>query len=203
MMKLDRKITSDPVTMESIRRRFCDILGVNYKDAVKGGNIRAKNIKLSSLDKPVDIDITFNTKTNKVRYSTDEALKEFYSSMGKEEKEEVVANVVFAKRFLKKIKAYKPDRGDTPQGGLGGVGIENWILQNGGSFVAAAKEFMAVADECGDDFETFRHKYAVIDYGENHQGKGENDNFVTHNMSKAGYDKMRQALRVYLDQLGA
>ena len=203
MMKLDKKITSDPVTMESIRRRFCDILGVDHKDAVKSGNIRAKNIKLSSLDKPVDIDITFNTKTNKVRYSTDEALKEFYSSMGKEEKEEVVANVVFAKRFLKKIEAYKPDRGDTPQGGLGGVGIENWILQNGGSFVAAAKEFMAVADECGDNFETFRHKYAVIDYGENHQGKGGNDNFVTHNMSKAGYDKMRQALRVYLDQLGA
>ena len=154
---------------------------------------------LPGLDAPVDIDITFATKTNKVKYSTDVALKEFYSSMTPEKREEIVANVVFAKRFFKAIEAYKPDRGDIPQGGLGGVGIENWILQNGGSFLAAAREFMRVANECGDDFEVFKEKYAVFDYGQNHQG-GDYDNFIVHNMSPAGYDKMRHALRDYLAQ---
>ena len=119
------------------------------------------------------------------------------------DREEVVANVVFAKRFLKQSGAYKPYRKNKPdsQGGLGGVGIENWILQSGGSFVAAAKGFMDVADECGDDFEAFKTRYAIIDYGENHQGEGRNDNFVEHNMTQEGYDKTRRALRAYLDQL--
>lgn len=203
MMKLDRKITSDSEAMERIRRSFCDVLGMQYEDIIRNGNIRAKGVKFPSLDEPVDIDVTFNTKTNKVRYSTDVALKEFYSSMSDADREEVVANVVFAKRFLKQSEAYKPYRMNKPdsQGGLGGVGIENWILQNGGSFVAAAKGFMDVADECGDDFEAFKSRYAIIDYGENHQGEGRNDNFVEHNMTQEGYDKTRRALRAYLDQL--
>ena len=203
MMKLDRKITSDSEAMERIRRSFCDVLGMQYEDIIRNGNIRAKGVKFPSLDEPVDIDVTFNTKTNKVRYSTDVALKEFYSSMSDVDREEVVANVVFAKRFLKQSGAYKPYRKNKPdsQGGLGGVGIENWILQSGGSFVAAAKGFMDVADECGDDFEAFKTRYAIIDYGENHQGEGRNDNFVEHNMTQEGYDKTRRALRAYLDQL--
>ena len=203
MMKLDRSITIDEAKMDQIRDAFCDIFGLDTpekrSEAIKGGNFRIKSVILSGLDEPVDIDITFATKTNKVQYSTDVALREFYDSMDPAKREEVVANVVFAKQFLKAIKAYKPDRGDTPQGGLGGVGVENWILQNGGSFKAAAKDFMRVADECGDDFELFKGKFAVFDYGENHQGGG-NDNFVTRNMSKEGYDKMRVALRAYLDQ---
>ena len=205
MMKLDRSITIDEAKMDQIRDAFCDIFGLDTpekrSEAIKGGNFRIKSVILSGLDEPVDIDITFATKTNKVQYSTDVALKEFYDSMDPAKREEVVANVVFAKQFLKAIKAYKPDRGDTPQGGLGGVGVENWILQNGGSFKAAAKDFMRVADECGDDFELFKGKFAVFDYGENHQGGG-NDNFVTRNMSKEGYDKMRVALRAYLEQNG-
>lgn len=199
MMKLDRKDFTDSTKRKQILNAFCDILGLSA-DAVKGGNIRAKHVLLPGLDEPVDIDITFAVKTNKVRYSTDVALKEFYASMTPEKKEEVVANVVFAKRFLKAAEAYKANRGETPQGGLGGVGIENWVLQSGGSFLAAAREFMQVANECGDNFEAFKGKYAVFDYGQNHQG-GEYDDFVVSNMSKEGYDKMRQALREYLAQI--
>ena len=108
--------------------------------------------------------------------------------------------MVFAKRFLKSIHAYKPDRSDRTQGGLGGVGVENWILQNGGSFLAATRSFMETANECGDDLDAFRGKYAIFDYGQNHQGGG-NDNFVVRNLNQVGYDKMREALAEYLAQV--
>lgn len=204
MMKLDRRIIENPNSRAQILDAFCDVLGLDTPekraDAIKSGNFRTKHVMLPGLDEPVDIDITFATKTNKVQYSTDVALGEFYDSMPPDKREEVAANVVFAKRFLKAIGAYKPDRGDNPEGGLGGVGIENWILQNGGSFLAAAREFMRIADECGDNFEAFRGKYAIFDYGQNHQGGG-NDNFVTRNMSQSGYDKMRTALQRFLDTI--
>ena len=81
-------------------------------------------------------------------------------------------------------------------GGLGGVGIENWVLQHGGSFKQAARDFLAVADNCSS-FEDFRAHYPVWDYGENHKGirSKPHDNFVADNMNQEGYDRMKQALR--------
>ena len=118
-----------------------------------------------------------------------------------EKHQQVVANIIFAKQFLKAAEAYKPNRGDTPQGGLGGVGVENWILQNGGSFLSAAKEFVSVANEC-QSFDEFKTKYAVWDFGENHMAKGErqHDNFVTDNMNAVGYERMKEALITFLSQ---
>lgn len=100
------------------------------------------------------------------------------------------------------LKNRKPDKGETSQGGLGGVGVENWVLQNGGSFLSAAKEFMSVAEKC-KNFEEFKAKYAVWDFGENHMAKGErqHDNFVSDNMSADGYKRMKQALVAFLQQV--
>ena len=208
MMKLDREYygkDGNNTKMDEIRDTFCQLMGITSPEekaeALKGGNFRVKNVKLNGLDAPVDIDITFSHKTNKVRYSTDMALNDFYHSMNREDRENVVANVVFAKKFLKLAGAYKPDRGDTPQGGLGGVGVENWILQNGGSFLAAARDFMAVAEQCSS-FDEFCSRYTIWDFGENHMAKGEkqHDNFVADNMSAAGYERMKEALGAFLAQ---
>lgn len=205
MMKLDRRDFGDPTKMDRIRDAFCELMGIvdpaEKEEAIKGGNFRVKNVQLDGLDAPVDIDITFAQKTNKVQYSTDMALNDFYSSMTSEQRSLVVANVIFAKKFLKAAGVYKPDRGDKPQGGLGGVGVENWIIQNGGSFVAAAKEFMEAAEKC-KDFAEFKKIYAVWDFGENHiaKGKKQHDNFVADNMSSAGYEKMKAALAEFLAQ---
>lgn len=85
----------------------------------------------------------------------------------------------------------------------GGVGIENWILQNGGSFAAAAKDFVANSE--GLNFSSFKEKYTVWDFGENHMssenGKYLHDEFVSNNMDEDGYDKMKQTLKAYLFQL--
>ena len=115
----------------------------------------------------------------------------------------VVANILQAKKVLKKANAYKPNRGDNPEGGLGGVGIENWILQHGGSFYDAAKSFVAAAD--GKSFEDFLHTYEIWDFGDNHlaekRGKYSHDEFIANNMSREGFIKMTSALKEYLKEI--
>lgn len=206
MMKLDLQFFRNDEKFNEFRNKLLERMGVTTQEekekALANGNIRIKNVKLDSLDEPVDIDITFTHKTNKVQYSTDMALKEYYDSMPPEIREQVVANVLFAKKYLKAKKVYKRQQSDQDQGGLGGVGVENWIIQNGGSFIAAAKEFMAVAEQC-ESFEEFKSKYAIWDFGENHMIRGvvSHDNFVVHNMNAYGYKKMKDALKEFLAQV--
>ena len=205
MMKLDLQFFRDSEKFNDFRNKLLERMGATTPEeqgkALANGNIRIKNVKLESLDEPVDIDITFTHKTNKVQFSTDMALKEYYDSMPPEVREQVVANVLFAKKYLKAKKVYKRQQSDQDQGGLGGVGVENWIIQNGGSFIAAAKEFMAVAEQC-ESFEEFKSKYAIWDFGENHMIRGvvSHDNFVVHNMNAYGYKKMKDALKEFLAQ---
>ena len=94
-------------------------------------------------------------------------------------------------------------KGSYSEGGLGGIGIENWILQNGGSFEKAAREFLNFSE--GKDFEAFGNAYQIWDFGENHlaekKGFYKHDNFIKNNMTSDGYLKMKQALQNYLDSL--
>jgi len=110
----------------------------------------------------------------------------------------VLANIILAKKILKEASAYKPARSDITQGGLGGVGVENWILQNGGSFEEAVMNFLNYAHD--RNFDEFQEVYQVWDFGENHlaerRGHYVHDNFVN-NMSEAGYNKMKKALLSY------
>ena len=109
------------------------------------GDIRWKKVNIAE-DKQVDIDISFGVKTNKVQYSSDECLRDRLSTIKElypDQYNNVIANIILAKRVLKdpEVNAYKPRRTDSSQGGMGGIGIENWILQNGGSFVQACHSF--------------------------------------------------------------
>ena len=91
---------------------------------------------------------------------------------------------------------------------MGGIGIENWILQNGGSFVQACHSFLdAAVDENGDivPFEQFKDNYQLWDFGENHfsarKGTYLHDNFIECNMNRNGYEKMVGAFQGYLKSL--
>ena len=99
-------------------------------------------------------------------------------------------------------KVYKLNRGETSQGGLGGVGIENWILQNGGSFVDAANSFLRAAEN--RSFSEFQSIYPIWDFGENHLAERKDqyphDNFVANNMSKDGYERMVSILTMYMKE---
>ena len=202
MMRLDKTILSDPKKLGLLKQTILQKLGKENSNEVTGtGDFRLKGVKLDE-GTDVDIDITFAAKTDKVAYSTDMALQDRLETIKKNDPEKynyVVANILLAKRLLKDAGAYKPDRGEVPQGGLGGVGIENWILQNGGSFEDAARSFLEAAE--GKTFEEFRATYQIWDFGDNHlaekRGHYSHDNFVTGNMSSEGYSKMVHALRTY------
>ena len=202
MARLDRSILNDPTKKQQITDALLTAFGrENDGSAIVNGNLRLKQVSIDGLAEPVDIDITFTQKTNKVQYSTDMALADRLTNIKNQSEtkyQQVLANIIYAKQFLKAAGAYKPRRSPEAEGvgGLGGVGIENWVLQHGGSFKQAARDFLTVADSCSN-FEDFCAHYPVWDYGENHKGirSKPHDNFVADNMNQAGYNRMKQALR--------
>lgn len=168
--------------------------------------LRLLNVKIPFLSDFIDIDISFMTQ-KKTYLSTEKSILEKLTSMKEQDYEKyklVLANIMFAKDFLKGYGVYKPARA-LPEyaksiGGLGGIGIENWLLQNGGSFIDAAKEFTAMAQN--KDFLTFISTYPIMDFGQNHvfvsQDKFPYDNFVPKNMGPNGYKIMNNILITFL-----
>ena len=208
IMKLDKKLILNHIKFEELREKILEKIGkenINDLKMTAAGDLRLKKVKLDK-DTIVDIDITFTNKTDKVSYSTDMAIKDRLSNIQKQNPEKykyVVANILLAKKVLKEAEAYKPNRGDVPQGGLGGSGIENWILQNGGSFIDASKNFVSSAE--GKDFDEFKASNQIWDFGANHladrKGIYPHDDFISNNMSKEGYKKMLDALKKYLQNV--
>ena len=202
LARLDRSILNDPTKKQQITDALLTAFGrENDGSAMVNGNLRLKQVSIDGLAEPVDIDITFAQKTNKVQYPTDAALADRLSNIKNQSEtkyQQVLANIIYAKQFLKAAGVYKPRRSPEAKGigGLGGVGIENWVLQHGGSFRQAARDFLTVADSCSS-FEDFCAHYPVWDYGENHKGirSKPHDNFVADNMNPEGYERMKEALR--------
>ncbi len=206
MARLDRSILNDPTKKQQITDALLTAFGRENDDsAIVNGNLRLKQVSIDGLAEPVDIDITFAQKTNKVQYPTDAALADRLTNIKQQSEakyQQVLANIIHAKQFLKAAGAYKPRRSPEAEGvgGLGGVGIENWVLQHGGSFKQAARDFLTIADSCSS-FEDFCAHYPVWDYGENHKGirSKPHDNFVADNMNQEGYERMKEALRAVVN----
>ena len=203
MMRLDKAILSNSSKLDKLKQTILKNLGKENSSEITGaGDFRLKGVQIDNKTN-VDIDITFTKRTDKITYSTDMALRDRLATIKKIDPKKykyVVANILLAKRVLKEAGAYKPNHGEIPQGGLGGVGIENWILQNGGSFIDAAKSFVAEAER--KSFSEFQSTYQIWDFGDNHLAERNeqypHDNFVSKNMSDAGYQRMVQALEDYL-----
>ena len=206
MMRLDKSLLSNHAKTQELKNTILKNLGKSEKSTSNEltitGDFRLKSVQLDN-ETNVDIDISVVRKTDKISYSTDMSLRDRLTTIAKNDPEKykyVVANILLAKQVLKQAEAYKPNRGEVPQGGLGGVGVENWILQNGGSFIDAAQSFVEAAE--GKTFKEFSSTYQIWDFGDNHlaarKGTYPHDNFVTNNMSESGYKKMVQALQEYL-----
>ncbi len=202
MLRLDKSILSDPKKLSELKQTILKNLGKENSSQLTGtGDFRLKDVQIDN-DTNVDIDITFTQKTDKLSYSTDMCIRDRLTTIQRTNPEAykyVIANILLAKQVLKAAEVYKPKRGENPQGGLGGIGIENWILQNGGSFIDAARSFVEAAN--GKSFEEFKASYQIWDFGDNHlaekRGQYPHDNFVVNNMDENGYQKMRQVLIEY------
>ena len=203
IMRLDNNIIANSEKMSAIKKDLASAIG--KQDT--GGDFRFEDVKIDGIETPIDMDISFDGKSDKVSFTTDVALKERLENIKKQHPEEypkVLANILMAKKMLKDAEAYKPKHagGGKEQGGLGGVGIENWILQNGGSLKDAISGFLSAAE--GKSFEEFQKNYQVWDFGENHlaerNGKYPHDNFVN-NMDAQGYEKTVEACKAKLNEI--
>lgn len=182
----------------NLKNIIFDALGVSKSEDIMK-NVRLKSVVIDPNLEPVDIDISFVYKSDTNFYSTDAALKDRLEQIKKQDEgkyKDVIANIILAKNTLKEAGVYKPNHArENSEGGLGGVGIENWLLQYGGSFYDAALSFVEASR--GKSFEEFSKEYKIWDYGYNFY-TGDYDEFVSQNMTKEGYLKMRMALEEYL-----
>ena len=204
LIRLDRHIINNENELNKVRKVLAVRFGKSLKESVNiDGSLKLKDVVLDGVK--LDIDISFTRKNDKISYSTEMALSDRLETIKVQEPtlySYIISNILLAKQVLKSSLAYKPDRGVNPEGGLGGVGVENWILQYGGSFIDAAKSFVECSE--GRSFEEFKEHYQIWDFGENHlaskKGIYIHDNFVRTNMNEEGYLKMKQALIEYLNK---
>lgn len=204
IIRLDRSIITSPIKMKLFRSTLLKNLGkddVEREEVTGLGDFRLKNVQLD--DMMANIDVSFELKTDELSYSTDMALKDRLDSIKKQSPKQydyVLANIILAKTVLKNAGIYKPKSSEEPQGGLGGVGIENWILNYGGSFEDAAKSFVRLAEN--KSFEEFKKCYPIYDFGENHfsirDGEYPHSEFISTNMTNTGYERMVVTLKNYL-----
>lgn len=198
MALVDPAVLRDQESMHALRQALQEKYAAAEEVVVTGdGNLRIKGAQVEGLDSPVDIDVSFAPRTNKIEHTTEQSLSQrlqVIEAQDPERHQQVLANIVRAKQLLKEARVYKGARSVEGDGGLGGVGVENWILQHGGSLEEAAQSFLEAAE--GRSYSEFAAVYAVLDPGQNHykliNGEYPYDNFVIDNMSEAGYIKMRQ-----------
>lgn len=199
IVRVDRDLFLDEEKFNAVKKALLDKFGES-----SGDDFRLKSVKLDGIDEPLKVDMTFVVKTNRLDYATESCIQDRLStikSLYPEQHDLVLANIIFAKKFFKENGCYKPKHaGDNPQGGLGGVGTENWILQHGGSFYDAALDFVNCATVY-PNLEEFQKHYMIQDFGKNHlaekRGHYPYDNFV-YNLNEAGFKKMKSALEQYV-----
>lgn len=148
---------------------------------------------------PVDVDINITRKSELAVYGTYKALEEkldwIDQNLGSDRRDEVLANIVLTKKVLSQSQAYK----QYDHGGLGGVGVENWILANNGNMIDAFKSFWRASrdSETGQtiDFPRFVQRYRILNAGVNMR-KLVHDNYVA-DMSESGYNATLKAIEDY------
>ena len=150
-------------------------------------------------NEPIDIDVGIQNKAQLEQFSSHEAVTDklgwIKEHKGEETYFEVLANIVLAKQLLKEGHAYKKQ----DDGGLGGIGVENWILQNGGNVLRAFETFYEKAhtnDGILRSFDEFRKLYPIYDPGVNLKFNS-HDNYVE-TLKESGYQSMNEVIGKYL-----
>lgn len=146
----------------------------------------------------LDIDVGIGRRADYGIFASSDAVSQKLSDikerMGDSVYEDVLANIVLAKKVLKEGGAYKK----LEDGGMGGIGIENWILSNNGNILDAFQSFWNVAHENGEaiSYDEFAKRYKVFDAGTNIK-YNTHDNFIQI-LKPNGYQKMVEVIGQYL-----
>ena len=214
MLKVDNRLMQNSEMMKKLKDELSKVLAVKSDDPdceivyTDSGDFRFKKVKIEGEDELLDIDVTFASKDEELYYSTDMCVRERLDNLKKTNPEGykyTIANIILAKRMLKERGLYKKVGSDdaTEYGGFGGVGVENWILQNNGSLVDAIDSFLSMYEDVKMEFpdnkeEMFKRsmeKYPIFDFGENHKkNKYRHDSYIR-GLSKDGYFKFVEEIR--------
>lgn len=151
----------------------------------------------------VSLDIGFVKKSDRQVVDAQDALRQKYESIGdeygREARLDVLTGVRFAKKQLKEANCYKKGG---KEGGLGGIGVENWILQNKGDVYKAFQTFYNTAYQDGEliPFPEFKEEYKIFSAGVNVRGNDFAENFVSDNMRAGGYEGMAELARELIEE---
>ena len=155
---------------------------------------RSKDVEIKGHQ--MTIDVGFNKKSDSEDFDAHIALSEKYKSIekkyGRQGLLNTLTNIRFAKKKLKEADCYKKGVGTNgQQGGLGGIGVEYWIIQNGGDAIRAFSKFAksAIVDGQMISFDEFKKVYKIFSAGVNIRGNQKVENFME-NMTEVGYEKM-------------
>lgn len=207
IVRIDGEIIHNSQKLQTFKQTLASSLEIS--DIALSGDIKHKKININNTS--IDVDFSFAKKTDKIDYSAEMCNEDKLTTIAKlyPDKIDIVrANIIYAKKYLKENKVYKKK---DMEGGLGGIGVENWILQNGGSFYDAARTFVEASyDNEGKpvSYNNFCRKYEIWNFGQDHYVERENEkngthqllytNFTKENLTEEGYHKMVEALTNYL-----
>jgi hypothetical protein len=196
------KISKDALetlSVEKLKEHFqCD--SVETYGEGNSTQYRLKGVQFEG--KRIDLDIGFSQRQNIEQLETHTAIQAkldwIKKNLGEPIYEETLANIRLAKKILKENGVYKKGSGTEGQGGLGGIGVETWILQNGGSLETALRTFYRASHKEGKPlhFEDFKKEYPIYGAGVNIQKPGI-ENFMD-NMTPEGYQKMIEVAKKYV-----
>ena len=190
VLKLNPKDMSKAVNIQNAIMKSFD----GTDNGSHEGQLRLKDGKLPNGQQNLEIDVAFVSKSDLAVYESHDAVKERLDGMDEATRSEVQANIVLAKKIFKEAGAYKK-----LEKGLGGLGVENFILQNGGNVLVAFKNFHDSAFKGGAlmPFGEFKQNFKIIDPGLNAKFKN-HDNFIEQNVDESGYAKIAQTIDDYL-----
>lgn len=154
-----------------------------------------------------DVDITVIPKSELLRYGSHDAAAErlqwIRTHVSEDAYEQTIANILLTKSILKQHDVYLIWRAHHPHrtGGIGGIGVENWILTNGGNMMEAFRTFYAASHDADGNrvpFAQFRRTYHVIDPGENFAEDGIHNDYFGVTLTEKGYAVMCDVVAQYV-----
>ncbi|MEI6728969.1 MAG: hypothetical protein WCK98_04980, partial [bacterium] len=167
-----------------------------------GDTLRMYGVDLQG--KKIDIDISMISKLaadNIVSsdQTTQQKLENIEATYGQGTAEQVRQQIVLAKTVMSQYNCYKRTySGETEPSGIGGIGVENWILSNKGSFYEACKSIRDTAFKQGQQLslEDFKSQYKVFNPGTNlryidSDFKEKTSNFIQA-LNEKGYENLLQ-----------
>lgn len=182
--------------VNQIKERFKPEHTEYFSSYDRGHLLRMSGAK-GAENESTDIDIVISRKSELAVYGTHLAIADKLDSIEREyglsAREQTIANIILCKKILSESKAYKKQ----DEGGLGGIGVENWILANDGSMLKAFVSFWNAAHTTGKraTFSEFSAAYHLYDAGLNIREAKRYD-FVA-KMNPSGYEATLNAIEKY------